>query len=120
MRENLILLSLILFLSSNYPLNSYDNNIRGKAISEHYEVKGGHYDYHYKNDKLHKKFNKPEIEPKAGPGDNLIERNNDSLNYKRNIDRKEHFNIDKGNEVKIKFNNQENMHIEYDTDKNEQ
>ena len=58
MRENLILLSLILFLSSNYPLNSYDNNIRGKAVSEHYELKGGHYDYHYKNDKLHKKFNK--------------------------------------------------------------
>jgi hypothetical protein len=86
-----------------------------KSVNRH-NLEGAHYYHHYKNGVDYKKYNKPEIEEKRSEGEKMRERYNDKSDYNRDIDRLNNINIEKSNEIKMKFRNEKNIHLDYDHD----
>jgi hypothetical protein len=109
--KTLIVIKLILLTS----LFAYSKDF-SPVIEKGYghNLEGAHYNYHYKNGVNHKKYNKPEIEEKRPEVEKMRERYNDKTDYNRDVDRLNNTNIEKGNEIKMKFRNEKNIHLDYE------
>jgi hypothetical protein len=107
----LIMSKIIFFIS----LSVYSKGFT-PVIKNGYEhnLEGAHYYHHYKNGVNYKKYNKPEVEEKRPEGEKMRERYNDKSDYNRDIDRLNNTDIEKGNEIKMKFRNERNIHLDYD------
>lgn len=78
------------------------------------DLNRAHYYYYYKDGKNYKKYNKPEIEEKQKNTEGMRENYIDEYDYRRDIDRLNNIRIEKRNEIKLKFRNEKNIHIDYD------
>ena len=87
-------------------------NIIVKSENRH-NLEGAHYYHHYKNGVDYKKYKKPEFKEKQPFGEEMRERYNDKNDYNNDIDRLNNINIERGNEIKIKFRNEKNINIDY-------
>lgn len=107
----LIICEAIFFVNLNVYSRDFAPGIKNKY---EYDLEEAHYYYHYKNGANYKKYNKPEIEEKRPEGEKIRERYNDRIDFNRDIDRLNNINIEKGNEIKMKFRNEKNIHLDYD------
>jgi predicted membrane protein len=78
------------------------------------DLNRSHYYYYYKNGKNYKKYNKPEIEEKHKNSEKMRENYIDKNDYYRDIERLNNLNIEKRDEIKLKFRNERNIHLDYD------
>jgi hypothetical protein len=101
---NLFIFSLAIYPKIFTPVNNKHN----------YNLEGAHYYYHYKNGKNYKKYNKPQVEEKRSDEEKLREKYNDKIDYNRDIDRLNNINIEKNNEIKMKFRNDKKIHLDYE------